>query len=344
MALTGSWARSVKEILKSQQIRVSSIDAHLEDTGLDKLPQANIIRGVTGALLGEDVLQEVYLRGSFSHGQADKLSDVDIMAVVDPEDLSATYDTAVEYLEENYPIVISCHDRLVKDFGGIGFMFICENDEGSLTQIDLYFALKGVAPTDQLKGATRVYAKDPDYYWVAEGKKDPLPEDATEFIRHHTAGQGDKAKQLDVLAREMIVTMAVMDKHLKRGQQVRAFCDNQAATYLNVEMLGIISGQPESVHSPEYRADQLIADLKEGGSDELKGIAAELERSIMFPVSASKVGMHLDIMECIVATRAEQDPELLATVRRSKEIIFNSPDTDGDPEAVVSIAPYLAER
>lgn len=56
MALTGSWARSVKEILKSQQIRVSSIDAHLEDTGLDKLPQTNIIRGVTGALLGKDVL------------------------------------------------------------------------------------------------------------------------------------------------------------------------------------------------------------------------------------------------------------------------------------------------
>ncbi len=320
LSASASWERAIA-IASEQRIFDIPVADHLIKTKQEQLPQADLIKGVLDALVEEDALEEAYMRGSFSYGLADELSDVDLFVVVEPEKLDEAYKAATEYLEEHYPIIIGCHDRLVKDFGGIGFMFICDSGNGDLTQLDLYFAMKGVQPKASLKECHRVYTKDERYFWAAEHQNVPLPDSAAKFIAEHTADE-DPSEKLDVLAREMIVTMSIMNKHLKRGQVFRASNDDRHATDLNIEMLSIISGQPEFVHTPLYMADDLTEKLEAGGTRELSGISTKLKKVLLTPIGSEKITQHLDLMESILCTRPKKHADLLRSLQASRAVVF----------------------
>jgi predicted nucleotidyltransferase len=167
-----------------------AVEDHLRQTGQVGLPQAGILIDALGHLQNENLV-EAYLRGSFASGEADQHSDIDLFAVVEPENLAKTYQSFHDNLNKNYPILVSCHDRLVKDYGGIGFMMLCEGDEGRLFQFDLYMAMKGVPPKVGLFSCPRVYASDPAYCWIEENQPNSnLPESALRSSESHPGGGG----------------------------------------------------------------------------------------------------------------------------------------------------------
>lgn len=210
----------------------TSLQDHLEKTDQMKLPQAPLLSGVLNSLTKNDLIEEAYLRGSFSFGKADYLSDIDLFAVVEPEKLYETHTTFQQTLNERGQIIIGCHDKFVKDYGGVGFMYLSEDQQtGKLHQFDLYLAVKGAAPRNLLFDAPRIYSKNPTYCWLEE-ESDPtaqmgntLPSAANEFIAEHTKPAEKNAGVISCY-NDLLVGLFIMDKHLKRQQPARAFNDN----------------------------------------------------------------------------------------------------------------------
>lgn len=317
MTLQKNW-----QAVSAEPVPDVSIERYLSATQQEGLPQTPLMKGMLERLVEEGVLEEAYLRGSFSLGTADALSDIDLFVVVDPENLSKAYDVAINHLNENNPPIVSCHDRLVKDYGGIGFMLICENGPDDMVQLDLYFALKGVAAKQGLFECPRIYSRDKQYLWGSDKGNVTLPQSAQDFIAAHTKGD-HPADKLELLAKEMIVTMSIMGKHIKRDQIFRASNDDRHAIDLNIEMLEIVSGQPKTVHSPIYLADEMVANLCSGGSDELSAISRKLKALLVEPISDYKIMSHLDLMTDIIGTRPDKHVDLLASIESYKRIIFS---------------------
>jgi hypothetical protein len=270
---------------------------HLARQNLATLPQSALLTQSVNAL-GKTDLVEAYLRGSFSSGEADELSDIDLFLVVKPEYLAATYDTFVEQLNRTHPVLVSCHDKLVKDYGGIGFMFICKGPQDRLYQFDLYMAMKGVPPKAGLVNCPRIFTKNPAYSWLDEnGACAELPETARNFIARHSGGDS-KADQVKYYLTDLMVTLHIMKKHLKRGQFARALNDNNHAIGVSVELLRTVSGE-RSHHTALYAADKLVSDCINSKDPVISLLACELQAQFLAPLDQKKIGRLFSISESL---------------------------------------------
>ena len=289
------------------------IEDHLRDTNQEHLPQTKLLVDAVNKL--EDNLTEAYLRGSFAYGDADVHSDIDLFVVVPPEKLAQTYQQFVDFLNEDYSVLVFCHDRLVKDYGGIGFMFIVKDENDKLFQFDFYMAMTGVPPKVPLRNHPRIYTENPEYCWLEENKAKPLPKSAQKFIEHYTAN--DNAEKKDINAEleyqlvDLLVALNIFQKHVTRCQYGRALTDNNHVLSTCVEMLRALA-KDDSPHTSLYTVDKLIKTCKEDGLFADK--ANRLNDLLLAKPSNQKV---IDIFDLGISIIKDHCPEVYTKLRSS---------------------------
>lgn len=314
---------------------------HLTTTGQMSLPQADILLGCMEALRKKDLIEAAYLRGSLARGHGDLHSDIDLFTVVEPAKLPGLYQGISDYIEERGGVVTACHDRLVEDFGGMGFMFIARNGkQGSLYQFDLYMAMKGVAPAKPVSIKPRIFARDPSYIWMNEFGTprdiNALPQATRDFMQAHTSGNS-VADRVELLAQETLLTLYVTSKHMKRGQTSRLIVDNKFLISSCVEMLQAISGYTAPGYTPDYLGNEVAGYCRKNGDPELAKAATRLEKLFIQPMSARKLVKIMDFCETVLAQgfpdrharqkhafntfRTDVFPALTAASRSSKPLV-----------------------
>lgn len=114
------------------------------------LPQFSIFKQVLQTCRLYTGLERVYVRGSLARGDADPYSDIDLLCVVAPEQFASfikQIDTGIK--ERHNPLGDAWVDTIVKGFGGVGFVYLLQTDQG-LYQLDLYVACRGHPSLDHL--------------------------------------------------------------------------------------------------------------------------------------------------------------------------------------------------
>lgn len=293
MQLKSAWNAVSAAANKSTGKDDIDLGEHLSITGQAHLPQAEALLECLELLKQKGLLEEAYLRGSFGRGHGDIHSDVDLFTVVLPENLEAVYDTVRAYLAEKGGIITDCHDRLVADYGGIGFMFVANNEaHKQVYQFDLYMAIKGVAPLQDFFIKPRIYSRDPDYRWMKEygtpRDMDALPAATKSFMQKHMKGQ-NTADRVELLMQELLLTIFVAHKHIKRGQVSRTIVDNNALVASAIEMLQAVTGYTANGYSSVYLGDEIVKFCRQNGDDEMIAAADRLEKFFTQKISRQKL-------------------------------------------------------
>lgn len=273
------------------------LTAHLKATEQGHLPQAELLQGCFEMLRDRGLLEEAYLRGSIGRGHADHHSDIDLFTVVDPNKLPEVYEAVSEFLASKGRVVTVCHDRLVENYGGIGFMFIAQSAEhDNMTyQFDLYMAMKGQPPQKPTSIKPRIFHKDENYKWTEQYGKAPaeLPKVAKDFIKDHTLG-ANPGDRMELMMQEMMINLYVTHKHIKRGQMSRTVVDNHAIITSAVEFLQMLTEYRPTGYSPVYLGNEIVNFSRLHGDDDLVKAADKLEKLFTQKVTDRKLVDALD--------------------------------------------------
>lgn len=303
MRLKCTWDKALATADKTRGAPDVELRSHLAATNQSHLPQADLLQGCFELLRDKGLLEEAYLRGSLGRGHADIHSDIDLFTVVAPENLEKVYETVCDYLESRGRIITNCHDRLVQDYGGIGFMFVAQSTDhdDKIYQFDLYLAMKGVPPRNPTVIKPRIYAKDPDYKWIDQYGTTPvdLPPQTQNFIQNHTRGESS-AERMELLMQEMIINLYVTNKHIKRGQMSRTVIDNHGIMTSAIEFLQILTGYQPTGYSLVYLGDEIVRFARENGDRELAKAADKLEKLFGQPMSRRKLEDTLDFAKYVL--------------------------------------------
>lgn len=301
-----------------------SLAEHLAATGQTYLPQARVMQECLDELVGKDLIEAAYLRGSLGRGYGDVHSDIDFFLVAEPAKIPQVYDAVSGYLNRKGGIITGCHDRVVPDYGGIGFSFAARHAQAQqLYQFDLYMAMKGVAPAMPFSIKPRIYAKDPNYNWMGEfgtpRNVEALPQSTKDFMKRHTTG-GDVADRVELIAQEMMLTIFMTSKHLKRGQTSRLVVDNKHLVDHAIEMLQAITGYHSTGYSSTYLGNEVSKFCRENGDHEMVAAANKLEGFFNRPVTGSILASYIDFASDVLSKgfpdRYTRQKEALDTIRR----------------------------
>jgi hypothetical protein len=307
----------------------TTLEAHLNKTGLGKLPQMPLLQKTLDDLAKKDLIEEAYLRGSFSFGSADYLSDIDLFTVVEAEKLYETHTEFQQTLSESGNIIIGCHDKFVKDYGGIGFMYLCEDkNTANLYQFDIYYAMKGVPPKTLLFDAPRIYSKNKEYCWVEENDTDvsPLPSSAKDFITRHTEETKENAGVVSAY-NDLIVGLFIMDKHLKRQQIARAFNDNFQNMNALIDILRFGMNKHD-FQVPLYAYDEMSKEIAKGDNKDNQEFALQIREIMSEPISKKHVeDMFMVGMEMIQTFAPQYYEQNKDNINLLNKYIFKTPFT-----------------
>ncbi len=333
----------LRESWKAAERRTGGIfDVHVEEylreTRQHHLPQARIIVESLRHLQQHN-LQEAYLRGSFASGEADIHSDIDMFLVVSPENLPATFQSFCDHLNENYIVIVECHDKLVRDYGGIGFMFLCQERGGKPFQFDLYMAMKGVPPKTLLPSCPRIYSSDPAYCWLDESRpKIEIPSHTQNFIDRYTRNES-KDQRAEHMFKDIMIALFIMSKHVQRKQNARALNDNNHAIGVCVDMI-LNALDQTTYHTSLYAADKLLQECRVGANPVLSGCAGNLEAAICRAPSQEQVRMIYGVAKGVVE---EFHPDIIKenafAIARFENLIETRPEA---PKASLASQSRLA--
>ena len=101
--------------------------------------QARVLQEFAETLAGRPWCCDLLLRGSLARGSSDAYSDIDLVATVAEEH----FDGAINDLTNVLPLSLRGGlppwlDRLVSDFGGIGFVYLLQVDGQQWGEVDIY--------------------------------------------------------------------------------------------------------------------------------------------------------------------------------------------------------------
>lgn len=319
MKLRCAWESVTQKADKSNGKADVELAEHLKVTGQQDLMQAEILQECLDMLKDEGLIEEAYLRGSLGRGHGDEHSDIDLFAVVDPAHVETVYDKVNAYLEQKGGIITSCHDRLVEDYGGIGFMLIAEHgDTGQVFQFDLYMAIKGVPPKNEVSIKPRMYSKDPEYKWLDEYGQPRdlgiLPDETKDFIKKHTEGNGIEDR-LELIMQELLISVFVAHKHIKRGQTSRTVIDNHSVTTSAIEMLQELTHYRSTGYSAIYLGNEVVTAARKYGDEEMAEAADRLEKFFTQPIDDDKlrdiVAFGKDVLKKAAPEKYEQQKKAI---------------------------------
>ncbi len=107
------------------------------------LPHYEVLKNVLETCRKIEGLDSAYIRGSLARGDADPVSDIDLLCVVTPDKFENYIEQVRQAVQDKHGAIHpGWTDTIVKDFGGVGFVYLTEH-EGKLYQLDLYIACKG---------------------------------------------------------------------------------------------------------------------------------------------------------------------------------------------------------
>lgn len=292
----------------------TNLEHHLALNSLSHLPQSTLLRQVLSAVKN-DGLAEAYLRGSFSTGEADDYSDIDLFLVVDPTHLEKTFLMFLSYAQKHHKVLSICHDKLVADYGGIGFMALLKNtNTGRVTQFDLYFCQTGGHPTIPLINSTRIYSRNQGYSIFCEPERQMRAVDANSLMAHVSYPLDPKTENAKHELNDLLIAAFIMSKHLKRGQFARARNDDHHAVQVCASLLkdsvGYVSHQ-----TPLYFADRLAATCKTSGTPAQQKLGTILERMCAASPSSTQINNIIEFSREIIGSffhdlRTEFEPIL----------------------------------
>ena len=138
------------------------------------LPQYDILNSALDTCRKIGGLEGAYVRGSLARGDADPLSDIDLLCVVSPEKYGEFIEKAHAAIGEKYKAVLPpWKDEIVKDFGGTGFVHLIQ-EGGKLYQLDLYVACQGspgLENLDRVEHKQRIFHAAHDRHLTQEQRK-----------------------------------------------------------------------------------------------------------------------------------------------------------------------------
>lgn len=289
--------------IKDRQLGIVDVDLedHLNLQALSHLPQSATLKNVLAAVKN-DGLAEAYLRGSFSSGDADDYSDIDLFLVVDPSHLEKTFLQFIDYAKSHYEILSICHDKLVADYGGVGFMAILKDKVNSrVTQFDLYFCQTGGYPKTPLVNSPRIYSRNPDYSVFCEKEPQTRDADAQKLMAHVVPPLDKTTNDARHELNDLAIAAFIMSKHLKRGQIARARNDDHHAVQLCANLFKQAIGYT-SHQTPLYFADRLVETCISSGSPVQQKIGSILKNICANSPSLKQIGdITLFIRQMIVS-------------------------------------------
>lgn len=173
-----------------------------------ELAQYRILKDLLHTCRGIPGLDRAYVRGSLARGDADPYSDIDLLCVVSPDKFK-------DFVEESQRLIAKEHkglfpgwvDTIVKDFGGIGFVYLIER-EGRIFQLDIYIACKGhknLQRLDKVPGKQEIFHRQhdrKDAFSLASKNYQIYATQVQGYIEHECAHESDaeiKMVELSVL-------------------------------------------------------------------------------------------------------------------------------------------------
>lgn len=140
---------------------ISFSPAH--DNGL--LLQYALLENVLENCRSIEGFDSAYLRGSLSRGDADDMSDIDFLCVVSPEHYTNYIECVNKVIHEKYNVIGEpWADPIVKDFGGMGFVYLIQIDD-QIHQLDLYISAlgsPGLVNLDKLPAKQQIFQSKTD--------------------------------------------------------------------------------------------------------------------------------------------------------------------------------------
>jgi predicted nucleotidyltransferase len=107
------------------------------------LPQFRVFQDVLKTCRQYPGLEKAYVLGSLARGNVDQHSNIDLLCVVAPQEFASFVERVDAGIKKYHdPLTDAWVDTIVKDFGGVGFVYLLNTEEG-LYQLDLYIACQG---------------------------------------------------------------------------------------------------------------------------------------------------------------------------------------------------------
>ncbi|MGA8821164.1 MAG: nucleotidyltransferase domain-containing protein [Xanthobacteraceae bacterium] len=184
--------------------------------------QSHVLDDVNRRLLASLWTRETLLRGSMARGSADSESDIDLVAVT----ADAEFETALRDLTSELPQFLPGRlppwlDGIVRDFGGMGFVYLLRISEQKWGQLDIY--LLPQSRKQQLLDNEFALALQCDGGIKPFAGQAATPVDSAR--RHFEEHAGADVEQA-VLA--CYVAMFLLRKRLIRGDRLQTFADTYA--------------------------------------------------------------------------------------------------------------------
>lgn len=160
-------------------------------------------------------LNSAYIRGSIAANRYDRASDVDLVMVINDSEYLAVV--------ENLNVILNQHfvtlrpgwlDKIVPDFGGLGFVFLVA-DMNSTYQLDIY--LMPLSSKDNLKKipqATLVFESQNDWTPLTFDAKTEADSKISSYINCRKS----RATCLEEVCDEFLIITYLIKKRIKRQQ------------------------------------------------------------------------------------------------------------------------------
>ena len=195
------------------------------------VPQYRVMQDVLNICTDIPGISSSYVRGSLSRGDADKHSDIDILHIVKPNDFERFIEDMDQAVQEKYNVLLPrWTDNIVKDFGGVGFVYLIE-DQGKIYQLDLYVACEGAPALQRLYDLP---SKQKIYEQPTSGRLTPIAQE--KFVHSkYRVNQADIDKVVSGFQDKEETTVENIDELLILGFMIRKCLDRQDSVLANNE-------------------------------------------------------------------------------------------------------------
>jgi hypothetical protein len=212
--------------------------------------QAAILQDVKNILADKPWSQELLLRGSLARGSGDAESDVDLVVIIAERELDKGLNDLACILPQSFPGRLPpWFDTLVRDFGGVGLVYLLEIGEGNWGELDVY-------ALPESRRHQLIEHEPTRSLWrrcSPQNRLDAMPADVDGARQHYRKLAISDPLQA-VLA--CYVAIFLLRKRLLRGNRFQIFADTYAAA-LSVRDLIIFTCYPDRPEHGWYGLEEV---------------------------------------------------------------------------------------
>jgi hypothetical protein len=180
--------------------------------------QDDFLERITERLERRDWSRDLMLRGSMAFARHDAHSDIDLAVTVEDEDFEEAIKDCAGSLGSDLGFALPPWlDSLVRDFGGLGFVYLHEVESGHWGQTDIYI-LPLSARSRLLEHALVT--------WLRDGPREFGGRDLEGVAAVRRRWENASPRQLEQLVMRCYVTAFLLRKRIARGDLIQAFAES----------------------------------------------------------------------------------------------------------------------